>query len=213
MQQTIIKTHTLVILLLLISLNASAQKKRDMKTNLETAVFANGCFWCTEAIFLHVEGVEEVCAGYTGGNTKNPTYQQVVRGNTGHAEAIEISFDTAKVSYQDLLEIFFATHDPTTLNRQGYDVGTQYRSGIFYNSENQLISAKKYIEALSNSKVFKDPIVTELTKLEDFYKAEDYHQNYFKNNPNQGYCRAVINPKLEKFQKEFKSKLKKKQSF
>jgi len=151
-----------------------------------------------------------VCAGYTGGSTQNPTYKQVVNGKTGHAEAIEITFDPAKVSYQDLLEIFFATHDPTTLNRQGYDVGTQYRSGIFYNSENQLISAKKYIEALSESKVFKDQIVTEVTRLDVFYKAEDYHQNYFNNNPNQGYCRAVINPKLEKFQKEFKSKLKKK---
>jgi peptide-methionine (S)-S-oxide reductase len=203
------KKYALSIFLVFVTLCTIAQNKQTMDSQFENAVFANGCFWCTEAIFLHVEGVEEVCAGYTGGETKNPTYNQVVAGSTGHAEAIEISFNTKKVSYQDLLEIFFSTHNPTTLNKQGYDVGTQYRSGIFYSSELQKKLAEEYIEELTKSKVFNSPIVTEVTSLDVFYKAEDYHQNYYKNNPNQGYCKAVINPKLEKFQKEFKHRLKK----
>ena len=181
---------------------------KTMKTS-ETAILANGCFWCTEAIFQLLNGVESVTSGYTGGTFKNPTYNEITTGRTGHAEAIEIKFDSSKISYSELLEVFFSTHDPTTLNRQGYDVGTQYRSAIFYNSETQKKVAEEFIKVLSEAKVFDNPIVTEVTKLDVFYKAENYHQNYYNNNKTQGYCVAVINPKLEKFLKQFKSKIKK----
>jgi len=183
--------------------------KTKSMTTIETATFANGCFWCTEAIFQLLNGVESVTSGYTGGTLKNPTYNEIITGRTGHAEAIEIKFDTSKISFVEILEVFFSTHDPTTLNRQGYDVGTQYRSAIFYNSETQKKEAEEFIKVLSEAKVFENPIVTEVTKLDVFYKAENYHQNYYNNNKTQGYCVAVINPKLEKFLKQFKSKIKK----
>jgi len=182
-------------------------KLNSMKT-IETATIANGCFWCTEAIFQLLNGVESVTSGYTGGTLKNPTYKEITSGKTGHAEAIQIKFDTSKITFVEILEVFFSTHDPTTLNRQGYDVGTQYRSAIFYNSETQKNEAEAFINVLSEANVFDKPIVTEVTKLDVFYEAENYHQNYYNNNKTQGYCVAVINPKLEKFLKQFKSKIK-----
>jgi len=183
--------------------------KTKSMTTIETATMANGCFWCTEAIFQLLNGVESVTSGYTGGTLKNPTYNEIITGRTGHAEAIQIKFDTSKISFVEILEVFFSTHDPTTLNRQGYDVGTQYRSAIFYDSDTQKKVAEDFIKVLSEAKVFKNPIVTEVSKLDVFYKAENYHQNYYNNNKTQGYCVAVINPKLEKFLKQFKSKIKK----
>lgn len=183
--------------------------KKNMNTNLETATLANGCFWCTEAIFQRLNGVESVVSGFTGGQIKNPAYREVTTGRTGHAEAIQITFNPNIISFQEILDVFFSTHDPTTLNRQGYDVGTQYRSGIFYHSEKQKNTAIDFIKALTDAKVFDNKIVTEVTEFTIFYKAEDYHQNYFNNNKNQGYCIAVINPKLEKFLKKYKNKIKK----
>ena len=176
--------------------------------NKEVATFANGCFWCTEAIFDQVKGVSSVISGYSGGHIKNPSYREVTRGTTGHAEAIQISYDPQVISYVELLEIFFKTHDPTTLNRQGADVGTQYRSAVFYHSEEQAKLAKEIIAALDKEKIWKNPIVTEVTEFSNFYSAEDYHQEYFANNPEAGYCRVVIQPKVEKFTKIFKDKLK-----
>ncbi len=164
----------------------------------ETAVFASGCFWCTEAVFEHVPGVKKVTSGYTGGHVANPTYKQVCEGDTGHAEATRIEFDPAVVSYAHLLEIFFESHDPTTLNRQGADEGTQYRSAIFYASDAQKAAAEAGKKAAQ--KDFDDPIVTEIAPLGKFYEAEDYHQDYFKNNPHAGYCSFVIKPKVKKLQ-------------
>ncbi len=176
---------------------------------IEVATLAGGCFWCTEAIFLELNGVEKVVPGYTGGSTKNPDYKEICTGTTGHAEAIEITFDANKISFQELLEIFFATHDPTTLNRQGADVGTQYRSEIFYHSEEQKNSAEEYISFLDKSKVFKNPVVTQISQAPIFYEAEDYHKNYYQRNKEQSYCSYVILPKMNKLQKNFQSKLKK----
>lgn len=175
---------------------------------MEKAFFAGGCFWCTETLFTELIGVLMVIPGYMGGHKENPTYEQVCEGTTGHAEVIEVDFDPELISYEELLDIFFATHNPTTLNRQGADVGTQYRSEIFYTSENQQLKAEQFIAALQQDKVFEDPIVTKISKAPKFYKAEDYHLNYFKRNPTQAYCEAVINPKLQQFRKKFKDKLK-----
>ena len=193
------------------NLNAQSiqTKKSKMSINMEIATLANGCFWCTEAIFQQLNGVEKVTSGYTGGNLKNPTYKEICTGNTGHAEGIQIEFDSNIISYQEILDVFFSTHDPTTLNRQGYDTGTQYRSAIFYHSETQKEIAEAFITALTNAHVFDNPIVTEITPLSVFYKAENYHQNYYNNNKSQGYCQAVINPKLAKFIEKYQSKLKK----
>lgn len=177
--------------------------------NLTTATFASGCFWCTEAIFERVKGVYLIESGYTGGTIENPTYQQVSNGNTGHAEAIQIMFDSTEITYDELLEIFWKTHDPTTLNKQGADTGTQYRSAIFYHNEEQKQKAEYYKNELNKAGLWKDPIVTEIVPFKNFYKAEDYHQDYYENNPNQGYCAYVITPKVEKFEKIFKDKLKK----
>jgi len=186
----------------------NAQKMSSMKDQLSTATFGNGCFWCTEAIFQQLKGVETVVPGYTGGEVKNPTYKAVCTGTTGHAEVIQITYDPQIISYRELLDVFFYTHDPTTLNRQGYDVGTQYRSAIFYNDEEQKEAAEKIIRELNAEKVYDDPIVTEVTPIDVFYLAEDYHKNYYNNNKNQGYCRAVINPKLDKFMKKYGDKTK-----
>jgi peptide-methionine (S)-S-oxide reductase len=183
-------------------------KKNQMNKKIETATLANGCFWCTEAIFQRLKGVESVTSGFSGGNIKNPAYREVITGRTGHAEAIEIKFNATIISFQEILDVFFSTHDPTTLNRQGYDVGTQYRSAIFYHSEEQKNIAENFIKELTNAKVFDAKIVTEVTEFTSFYKAEDYHQDYYNNNKTQGYCVAVINPKLEKFIKKYKAKLK-----
>ena len=175
---------------------------------LKKATFGSGCFWCTEAIFERVKGVVSVVSGYSGGMVENPTYEQVCSGKTGHAEAVQITYDPKVVSYPELLEIFWRTHDPTTLNRQGNDVGTQYRSAIFYHNEEQKKLAEEYKKKLDESGAWGNPIVTEIVPYKNFYKAENYHQDYFENNPNQGYCSFVIAPKVEKFEKVFKDKLK-----
>lgn len=199
--------YVLVVATIFYTQNFNAQSKK-MSNKLEIATLANGCFWCTEAIFQRLEGVESLISGYTGGTIKNPAYREVTKGRTGHAEAIQIKFDPTIISFQEILDVFFSTHDPTTLNRQGYDRGTQYRSAIFYHSEEQKLISEKFIKELTAAEVFDDPIVTEVTKFDVFYDAEDYHQNYYNNNKTQGYCMAVINPKLEKFIKKYKEKLK-----
>lgn len=199
------KPYVLMIFLVL----SLAVLGKENKKNLKQATFGNGCFWCTEAVFQRLEGVESVESGFSGGHIKNPAYREVVSGRTGHAEVIHITYDSDKISYVELLEVFFATHDPTTLNRQGYDVGTQYRSAIFFHDEQQQKDAEAMIDALTSAEVYDDPIVTEITAFDAFYPAEDYHQNYYNQNKNQPYCVAVINPKLDKFLKVYKDKLKK----
>jgi methionine-S-sulfoxide reductase len=169
------------------------------------ATFGGGCFWCTEAIFKELEGVNSVLPGYMGGHRENPTYEQVCSGATGHAEVVHIDYDEQVLSYRRLLEVFFKTHDPTTLNRQGNDVGTQYRSVIFYHDEQQKAEAEAFISQLTQHQVFDDPIVTEVSPAQAFYEAEDYHHDYFKNNPQNPYCAAVIAPKLQKFLKTLNS--------
>ena len=183
-------------------------KYMNNSENLQTATFGSGCFWCTEAIFEKLEGVESVVSGYSGGSVENPTYNQVTTGKTGHAEVTQIKFNPDIISYEELLEVFWKTHDPTTLNRQGADVGTQYRSAVFYHNEKQKELAEKYKNKLEEAGIFKDPIVTEVTKFDKFYAAEDYHQNYYEANKNQPYCAFVITPKLEKFQEVFSDKIK-----
>lgn len=175
----------------------------------DTAVFGMGCFWCTEAVFQQLEGVLSVTSGYSGGKIKNPTYREVCSGLTGHAEVTEIIFDTTKISFKDLLEVFWTAHDPTTLNRQGADQGTQYRSVIFYKNEEQRELAEAYKSKLNQEKAFPDPVVTEISPLTVFYKAEDYHMDYYDKNGDAPYCRIVIAPKVEKVRKVFSSKLKK----
>lgn len=183
-----------------------AQKK--MNERLEIATLGSGCFWCTEAFFLRVKGIESVVSGYSGGKVKNPTYKEVCSGLTGHAEVVQVKFDPSVITFGEVLEIFWNTHDPTTLNQQGADVGTQYRSVVFYHSDEQKKIAEAYKKQLDQSGIYKKPIVTEITPFSIFYPAEDYHQNYFELNPNQGYCQYVIRPKVEKFQKQYQSKLK-----
>lgn len=173
----------------------------------ETATFANGCFWCTEAVFQRFDGVEAVKSGYTGGKIKNPAYREVAMGLTSHAEAIQFKYDPSKISYKELLEVFFTTHDPTTLNRQGNDVGTQYRSAIFYNSEEQHKEAKEYINWLEEQKVFENPVVTEVKPFTAFYPAETEHDTFYNRNPEMGYCQYIINPKIDKIRKHYQSKL------
>ncbi len=177
--------------------------------NTDTVTFGTGCFWCTEAIFQMVDGVISVESGYSGGHVENPTYQQVGTGATGHAECLNIVYDTTKVTYDELLEIFWQSHDPTTLNRQGNDIGPQYRSVIFYRNDKQKQIAQQYKAALDKSGAFARPIVTTFEPMTTFYKAENYHQNYYNENGNQPYCQFVIRPKVEKFQKVFKDKMKK----
>ena len=174
----------------------------------KVAVFGGGCFWCTEAVFDELRGVESVMSGYAGGSTKNPTYEEVCGGRTGHAEVIKIDFDPGEIAFKDLLTVFFATHDPTTLNRQGNDVGTQYRSAIFYADEEQKREAEAFIKELNDSKAFGKPVVTTLESLGEFYEAEDYHQKYYANNPYQPYCQYMIPPKLNKLHKQFSALLK-----
>lgn len=179
-----------------------------MNKTWDVATFAGGCFWCTEAVFERLEGVEKVVSGYTGGQIKNPAYREICTGRTGHAEAVQIVYDPRKIDFSELLEIFFATHDPTTLNRQGNDVGTQYRSAIFYSDDNQKEAAEKFIDFLKDEKVFDSPIVTEITPLTVFYKAEEVHQNYYENNQSQPYCQFIINPKIKKLKTYYANKLK-----
>jgi peptide-methionine (S)-S-oxide reductase len=205
------------ILVLCISAALYAKKKYYSPTReafpvtnsqYDTATFASGCFWCTEAIFQDLKGVISVQSGYSGGTVKNPSYYQVCEGNTGHAESCQIVYDPKIITFDELLEVFWQTHDPTTLNRQGHDEGTQYRSAIFYHNENQKMLAEKYKKALDASGAFPKPIVTEITKYKNFYVAENYHQDYYKLNGHEPYCQMVIQPKVEKFKKAFKDKLK-----
>ncbi|HEX8737837.1 MAG TPA: peptide-methionine (S)-S-oxide reductase MsrA, partial [Pyrinomonadaceae bacterium] len=177
--------------------------------NLETATLGAGCFWCVEAVFDDLKGVESVESGYSGGHTENPSYQEVCSETTGHAEVAQIKFDPEVISFKEILQVFFAVHDPTTLNRQGNDVGTSYRSAIFYHDENQKRIAEEVIREVTAEGVYDDPIVTEVTAFDKFYPAEDYHQEYFANNPNQPYCAAVVAPKVSKFRKKFVDRLKK----
>lgn len=184
-------------------------KQHSSSTHTETATFGAGCFWCVEAIFQQLEGVESVSSGYSGGKIKNPTYREVCSGLTGHAEVIQVVYDPNRISFVDLLEAFWGSHDPTTLNRQGADTGTQYRSVIFYHNEEQRKLSEEYKDKLNSENAFGKPVVTEISPFSVFYKAEDYHQNYYNANGDQPYCRMVIGPKLEKFKKVFGDKLKK----
>lgn len=185
------------------------EEKMNDQNKHEVATFAAGCFWCTEAVFQRLKGVVKVENGYSGGSVPNPTYEAVCTGQTGHAECTQITFDPKIISYKELLEVFWKTHDPTTLNRQGNDIGTQYRSAIFYYNHEQKNLAEKYKRELDDAKIWKDKIVTEINEFKKFYKAEDYHQNYYNRNGNQPYCSFVITPKIEKFKKVFADKLKK----
>lgn len=190
------------------TMSASLMASNISSEQVDTATFGTGCFWCTEALFEQLTGVLKVTSGYSGGHVKNPTYKQVCTGETGHAECVQVVYEPTKISYDDLLEVFWQTHDPTTLNKQGADEGTQYRSVIFYHNNEQKEKAAKYKEALNKEGAFKNPIVTEISPAQAFYSAEDYHQEYYANNKNTNpYCAVVIRPKLEKFQKVFAKKL------
>ncbi|SMO84397.1 peptide-methionine (S)-S-oxide reductase [Gracilimonas mengyeensis] len=193
------------LILSLGSISLSAQQKEK---NLEKATFGAGCFWCVEAIYELVEGVDHVEAGYSGGHVEDPTYREVTSGRTGHAEVARIHYDPDVISYEELLEVLWHTHNPTTLNRQGNDVGPQYRSVIFYHNKEQKEIAEKSLKKTDESDLWDDPIVTKIQPLENYYTAENYHQNYFENNPNAGYCSIVIAPKVKKFKKEFSHLLK-----
>lgn len=191
------------------SINLPGLEEKKMDDKMETITLGGGCFWCVEAVFLSLNGVQSVESGYMGGKTPNPTYKDVCTGMTGHAEVIRIHFDPSVVTLEEILEVFFTVHDPTTLNRQGADVGTQYRSAIFYSTEEQGKKAREIIDLLNKNGVYTSKVVTEVTPAATFYKAEDYHQNYYNNNSGQGYCRMVIQPKLDKFRKVFPDKQKK----
>ncbi len=194
----------LILIIATIAMNTNQGKENTY----ETATLGGGCFWCTEAVYKEMKGVVKVVPGYSGGHIKNPAYREVTTGRTGHAEVVQITFDPQVASFSDILEVFFMTHDPTTLNRQGNDVGTQYRSAVFYHNEDQKQTAEKVIELFEKENVYDDPIVTEVTPFDVFYLAEDYHHNYFARNKNQPYCQFVVAPKVEKFKKVFKEKLK-----
>jgi len=202
------KLRFLIFLLVIIVAESSFGKAKVAVPVTEKATFGMGCFWCSEAIFQRLKGVTKVESGYAGGNYKNPTYEDVCTGNTGHAEVVQITYDPAVISYKELLEIFWKMHDPTTLNRQGADVGTQYRSVIFYHTVEQKALAEAYKTALNKERVYPDPIITEIAPFTNFYVAENYHQNYFKLNGQEPYCRMVIMPKVDKLEKIFKAKLK-----
>jgi peptide-methionine (S)-S-oxide reductase len=174
---------------------------------VSAATLAGGCFWCLEAVYQELEGIKSVVSGYTGGTVPNPTYQAVCSERTGHAEAVQLTYDPGTISYREILDVFFAIHDPTTLNRQGNDIGTQYRSAIFYHDEDQRATAENAIAEMNAAQIWHSPVVTHVEPLREFYPAEDYHQNYFRNNPYQAYCQAVINPKLAKFRANFHGKL------
>lgn len=193
--------HLILAGLSMIAMVTQAEDGND--ESLEQATFGAGCFWCVEAIYQRVNGVVAVESGYSGGDVENPTYQQVTSGRTGHAEVIRVTFDPEEISFEEMLEVFWHTHDPTTLNRQGADVGPQYRSVIFYHDEEQKRIAEESMEKTDRSGLWEDPIVTEISPLINYYKAENYHQNYFNNNPNAGYCSVVIAPKVQKFKRDF----------
>lgn len=202
---------TFLILVFALSLNGFAQYNKAKKTsNLETITLGGGCYWCVEAVYENLNGVKSVVSGFSGGKMANPTYEEVCTGRTGHAEVVQVTYDKNVTDIYEIFKVFFTVHDPTTLNRQGADVGTQYRSVIFYKNAEQKKAAENSITELNKAKVYDSPIVTKIEPFTTFYKAEDYHQNYYSNNKNQPYCKMVIQPKIEKFEKVFKDKLKKK---
>ncbi len=201
--------NILYICLFALSLNGFSQNK---KPDYETITLGGGCYWCVEAVYENLDGVKSVVSGFSGGNVANPTYEEVCTGETGHAEVVQITYDKNVTDINEIFKVFFTVHDPTTLNRQGADVGTQYRSVIFYKNAEQKKAAESIIAELNKAKVYNNPVVTKIEPFKAFYKAEDYHQNYYANNKNQPYCRMVIQPKIEKFEKIFKDKLKKKQN-
>ncbi|WP_083694140.1 peptide-methionine (S)-S-oxide reductase MsrA [[Flexibacter] sp. ATCC 35103] len=203
--------NIILICILAFSLNGFTQNDKTKSTsNLETITLGGGCYWCVEAVYENLDGVKSVVSGFSGGKVANPTYEEVCTGTTGHAEVVQITYDKTKTDINEIFQVFFTVHDPTTLNRQGADVGTQYRSVIFYKNAEQKKAAESIIAELNKAKVYSNPIVTKVEPFKAFYKAEDYHQNYYANNKNQPYCKMVIQPKIEKFEKVFKDKLKKK---
>jgi len=214
------RTLTIITGLLLLALSACSQGKKQnnqsgesnkkMNKGMELATLGGGCFWCVEGVFRELKGVEKVVSGYSGGFKENPGYREVCEGSTGHAEVAQLSYDPSVISFEEILEVFFLVHDPTTLNRQGNDVGTQYRSAVFYHNPEQKAVAESVIAALNKSGAWPNPIVTEVSAFEKFWPAEDYHQNYYNQNSSQSYCQFVIAPKLEKFEKVFGEKLRKK---
>lgn len=189
--------------------NTKKNKNMNENVKLELATFGAGCFWCVEAVFQRLEGVEKVESGYAGGKTERPTYKEICTGLTGHAEVCQISYNPQKISFEELLEVFWGTHDATTINQQGNDIGTQYRSAVFYHNQNQKNLAEAYKEKITKEKVFDAPVITEITAYNNYYPAEQYHQNYYNQNSSQGYCSYTIAPKIEKLKKVFKNKLKK----
>ncbi len=207
--KSFLMTVMAAFLILAGSTSVNAQKTNKAAAKKELATLAGGCFWCLEAVYVELKGVDKVVSGYSGGHVAKPTYKEVTSGLTGHAEVVQITFDPQVITYKELLEVFFTIHDPTSLNRQGADVGTQYRSAIFYHSPEQQATAEKVIADLTAAQLWKNKIVTEVNKLDAFYKAEEYHQNYYALNPDQAYCRMVIEPKVIKFRKQFLPKLKK----
>ena len=200
--------NTILISLLILTFSGFGQTKKQ--SNYDTITLGGGCYWCVEAVYENLNGVKSVVSGFSGGRTANPSYEEVSTGKTGFAEVVQITYDKNITNLDDIFKVFFTVHDPTTLNRQGADVGSQYRSVIFYKNEEQKNAANNIINALKKAKVYNDPIVTAVEPFTKFYKAEDYHQNYYDNNKNQPYCKMVIQPKIEKFEKVFKDKLKKK---
>lgn len=203
--------NTILILFTALSLSVFSQQNKTQNTsNLETITLGGGCYWCVEAVYENLDGVKSVVSGFSGGKVANPTYEEVCTGTTGHAEVVQITYDKNTTDINEIFKVFFTVHDPTTLNRQGADVGTQYRSVIFYKNEDQKKAAQSIIAELNKAKVYNNPIMTKIEPFTKFYKAEDYHQNYYANNKNQPYCKMVIQPKIEKFEKIFKTKLKKK---
>jgi len=203
--------NIVLIALFAFSLNGFAQNNKAQNTsNLETITLGGGCYWCVEAVYENLDGVKSVVSGFSGGKVANPTYEEVCTGTTGHAEVVQITYDKNVTDINEIFKVFFTVHDPTTLNRQGADVGTQYRSVIFYKNAEQKNAAESIIAELNKAKVYNSPIVTKVEPFKAFYKAEDYHQNYYANNKNQPYCKMVIQPKIEKFEKIFKDKLKNK---
>jgi len=204
---------TIYLMLIMTTFSVLAQKNNKVEmasSNLETITLGGGCYWCVEAVYENLVGVKSVVSGFSGGKTANPSYEEVSSGRTGHAESVQITYDKTITNLDAIFTVFFTVHDPTTLNRQGADEGTQYRSVIFYKNEEQKLAAQSIISALKKAKVYSDPIVTTLEPFTKFYKAEDYHQNYYQNNKNQPYCQMVIQPKIAKFEKIFKNRLKKK---
>ena len=199
----------LFLLLILATSSLFAQSQTPKQSNLETITLAGGCYWCVEAVYENLIGVQSAISGYAGGKNANPTYEDVSTGKSGYAEVVKITYDKNVTNLDEIFKVFFTVHDPTTLNRQGADVGTQYRSAIFYKNQEQKNAAQNIINAMKNAKIYDNPIVTTVEPLNKFYKAEDYHQNYYANNKNQPYCQMVIQPKMEKFEKLFKSRLKK----